>query len=162
MEQRKITVDMISEKEFQITARGYDQREVDEFLDDICDEMERMEDLIKELRQQNATVRPAPVVAAPVVTAAADDAGKDRIMAMLEMAARVKDETIAKAEEEAEVIRNRARSEADERIGDLSEEKAALLKEIENLKQVAADYRKNFESLLQAQQEALEKATDLF
>lgn len=162
MEQRKITIDMISEKEFQITARGYDQREVDEFLDDICDEMERMEEQIKELRQQNAAVRPAPVVAAPVVTAAADDAGKDRIMAMLEMAARVKDETIAKAEEEAEVIRNRARSEADERIGDLSEEKAALLKEIDSLKQVAADYRKNFEALLQAQQEALEKATDLF
>lgn len=165
MEQRKITIDLISEKDFQIVSRGYDQREVDEFLDDICDEMERMENRIKELQQQNAVVR----AAAPVVSAApvaevrtGDEDGNQRILAMLELAARLKDETIAKAEEEAEVIRSRARTEASERIGDLSEEKAKLLREIENLKKVAEDYRKNFEALLQAQQEAIEKATEIF
>ena len=165
MEQRKITIDLISEKDFQIVSRGYDQREVDEFLDDICDEMERMENRIKELQQQNAVVRAAaPVVpAAPVAEVrTGDEDGNQRILAMLELAARLKDETIAKAEEEAEVIRSRARTEASERIGDLSEEKAKLLREIENLKKVAEDYRKNFEALLQAQQEAIEKATEIF
>lgn len=157
----RITVDVISEKEFQISSKGYDQREVDEFLDEICDEMERMEEEIRTLRQQNANIRPAaPAPAAAPVSA--NEESKDRIMAMLELAARIKDETIAKAEEDAEVIRNRARSEADERIGDLSDEKASLLKEIEALKKVAADYKANFEALLQAQQDALDKAVDLF
>ena len=34
-----ITVAMIEEKEFKIKMRGYDPSEVDEFLDEICDEM---------------------------------------------------------------------------------------------------------------------------
>ena len=38
-----VTVDLISTKEFSRVSKGYDPREVDEFLDDICDEMERME-----------------------------------------------------------------------------------------------------------------------
>ena len=38
----------------------------------------------------------------------------------------------------------------------------ALKSEITELKAAAADYRQKFEALLQAQQEALEKATDLF
>ena len=36
-----ITVAMIEEKEFKIKMRGYDPSEVDEFLDEICDEIEQ-------------------------------------------------------------------------------------------------------------------------
>ncbi|NLZ90225.1 MAG: DivIVA domain-containing protein, partial [Clostridiales bacterium] len=41
-----ITVTMIEEKEFKTKVRGYDPIEVDEFLDDICDEMIDMQNVI--------------------------------------------------------------------------------------------------------------------
>ena len=52
----RITVDIISEKEFSIEAKGYSRQEVDNFLDDICEEMERMEEEIKDLRQKTTAV----------------------------------------------------------------------------------------------------------
>ena len=78
------------------------------------------------------------------------------------MAAQVKDETIRKAREDAEAIRIKAENEAAERLDGLSGEKTAAEKEIADLREVAKEYRRQFEALLQAQQEALEKASDLF
>ena len=46
-----ITVAMIEEKEFKTKVRGYDPVEVDEFLDEICDEMINMQDRIQELEK---------------------------------------------------------------------------------------------------------------
>ena len=79
-----------------------------------------------------------------------------------ELAQKVKEETIRRAKEDAEAIRAKAETEAAERLNGLSEERSAAEKEIAGLKEVAAEYRRQFEALLQAQQEALEKATDLF
>ena len=47
-----ITVAMIEEKEFKTKMRGYDPVEVDEFLDDICDEMVSMQEEIATLKQR--------------------------------------------------------------------------------------------------------------
>ena len=60
----KITVDLIAHKEFSISSKGYDQAEVDNFLDDICEEMERMEKEIMDLRQKTTVVHPAATAAA--------------------------------------------------------------------------------------------------
>ncbi len=158
----KITIDLISSKEFSIESKGYNKKEVDEFLDDICDEMERMESEIKDLRQKTVTVRetPAPVAAPAAPAATAQDA--DSFREILEMAQKVKEETIRKAKEDAEAIRARAEAEATDRLDGLNEEKDQLTRQVAALKTTAADYRAKFEQLLQAQQEALEKATDLF
>ena len=78
------------------------------------------------------------------------------------MAATVKEETIRKAKEDAEAIRMKAETEASERLEGLAEERESLEKEVAALKQTAADYRRKFEELLHAQQDALEKATGLF
>ena len=83
-------------------------------------------------------------------------------MNVQEMARQVKDETIRKAKEDAEAIRAKAETEARERLDGLSEERDALTRQVEELKKVASGYRQQFEALLQAQQEALEKASDLF
>ena len=48
----RITVDEISRKEFSFANKGYNQKEVDDFLDDICDEMERMESEIMDLKRE--------------------------------------------------------------------------------------------------------------
>ena len=55
----RVTIDDISRKEFSIANKGYNQKEVDDFLDDICDEMERMENEIMDLKQKTSVVRPA-------------------------------------------------------------------------------------------------------
>ena len=162
MSTEKITVDLISNKVFTRENGGYNQQEVDDFLDDICDEMERMEAVIQELRQKNAAVRenaaPAASAAAPAVSADNENTFRE----ILEMAAKVKDETIRKAKEDAEAIRAKAEAEATERLDGLNEEKDQLTRQVAALKTTAADYRAKFEQLLQAQQEALEKATNLF
>ena len=155
----RITVELISSKEFTIEKNGYSRKEVDEFLDDVCDEMDRMEAEIKDLRQKTTAVRETP--AAPAAAAATAVEG-DRFREILEMAAQVKEETIRKAREDAEAIRAKAEAEAIERLDGLKEEKEALSRQVTELKNTAQEYRKQFEALLQAQQEALEKASDLF
>ena len=159
----RLTVEAISRKEFSISSNGYNSREVDNFLDDICDEMDRLNEEIKQLKQQNTAVYTAPKQEpTQAAKTSMDDRTKDRLVEMLELAARLKDETISKAEEEADAIRTRATAEASERLKGLDEEKTRLEGQVETLKTVAADYRAKFEQLLQAQQEALDKATGLF
>ena len=155
----RVTVELISNKEFSIESRGYNKQEVDNFLDDICEEMERMETEIKDLRQKTTVVHSAP---APAVASGVSAQEESSFREILEMARQVKDETIRKAKEDAEAIRAKAETEARERLDGLSEERDALTRQVEELKKVASGYRQQFEALLQAQQEALEKASDLF
>lgn len=155
----RITVELISSKEFTIEKNGYSRKEVDAFLDDVCDEMDRMEAEIKDLRQKNTVVREKP--AAPA-SSAPTEAEEGRFREILEMAAQVKEETIRKAREDAEAIRAKAEAEATERLEGLKEEKDTLSRQVGELKNTAQEYRRQFEALLQAQQEALEKASDLF
>ena len=152
----RITVDLITSKEFSLENKGYNRREVDTFLDDICEELERMEEEIRDLKQKTTAVHP-PEQPAPD---AAQETNSFR--EILEMAQKVKDETIRKAKEDAEAIRAKAETEAAERLEGLGEERSAAEKEIAGLKEAAAEYRRRFEELLQAQQDALEKASDLF
>ena len=158
----RVTVDLISTKEFPRVNKGYDPKEVDEFLDDICDEMERMVAEIKDLRQQTASVRPAPAPAPAAANQEPDEEITSQFREILTTAQQVKEETIRKAKEDAEAIRAKAEAEATERLDGLNEERDALTKQITELKATAANYRQQFEQLLQAQQEALEKATNLF
>ena len=155
----RITADMIADKEFSIESRGYNKDEVDTFLDLICEELDRLNNEIQDLRQKTTIVRPsAPAPEASAVSR--EDESKFR--EILEMAATVKEETIRKAKEDAEAIRLKAETEATERLDGLAEEREELEKEVAALKETATEYRRQFEELLHAQQEALEKAPGLF
>ncbi len=154
----RITAEMIADKEFTIETRGYNKDEVDTFLDLICEELERLNNEIQDLRQKTTIVRPA----APAAETSAGREEGDRFREILEMAASVKEETIRKAKEDAEAIRMKAETEASERLNGLEDEREGLKKEVEALKETAREYRRQFEELLHAQQEALEKATGLF
>ena len=156
----KITVDLIAKKEFSISSKGYNKEEVDNFLDAICEEMERMEEEIANLRQQTTSVRPTvPEAAAP---SGVTEEQEKSFREVLEMAMQVKDDTIRKAREDAEAIRAKAETEAAERLDGINVEKENLTKQVEGLKITAADYRTKFETLLQEQKEALEKIAELF
>ena len=156
----KITVDLIAQKEFSISSKGYNKEEVDNFLDAICEEMERMEEEIANLRQQTTAVRPA--VPEPAAPSGVTEEQEKSFREVLEMAMQVKDDTIRKAREDAEAIRAKAETEAEERLDGLNLEKENLTKQVEGLKITAADYRTKFETLLQEQKEALEKIAELF
>ena len=155
----RITVEDISSKEFSFATKGYNQKEVDDFLDDICDEIERLENEIMDLKQKTTVVRPA---SNPEPTSGVSAQSEESFREVLALAVQVKEETLRKAKEDAEAIRAKAETEASERLDGLMEERTRLEKEVAALKQTAADYRASFEALLQAQQEALDKATDLF
>ena len=88
----KITVDLIAHKEFSISSKGYDQAEVDNFLDDICEEMERMEKEIMDLRQKTTAVRPA----APAAAGSVSEDQENSFREVLQMAMQVKEDTIRK------------------------------------------------------------------
>ena len=156
----KITVEVIAHKEFSISSKGYNQAEVDNFLDDICEEMERMEKEITELRQKTTAVHPA-AVPAPAAGGVTEDQERS-FREVLAMAMQVKDDTIRKAREDAEAIRAKAETEVTERLDGLNEEKETLVKAVAELKAAGAEYREKFEALLQSQQAALDKAADLF
>jgi len=153
----RITVEEISRKEFSFANKGYNQKEVDDFLDDICDEIERMEGEIMDLRQKTSAVRPENRESTGVSTE-----NEQSFREVLALAVQVKEETLRKAKEDAEAIRTRAETEANERLDGLSEERIALEAEVAALKKTAAEYRTQFEALLQAQQAALDKAGELF
>ena len=158
----RITVEMISQKEFTLEPKGYNRDEVDNFLDAICEEFDQMEKEIHELRQKNASVRPAAAVSGQAPASGVSDEDENSFREILEMARKVKDETIQKAREDAAAIRAKAEAEATERLDGLNEKRDELTREVADLKETAARYRKDFEALLQAQQEALEKAEHLF
>lgn len=159
---QQITIELIESKEFKLKARGYDQEEVDTFLDEICDEMERqlntiarLQQQLKEAQVQKPAAPAAPAAPAPVATAhvAADD-----FREVLEMAQRVKNETIAEAQRKADAIMSEAQAKVETQLGDLTAERDRLAEEVAELKQAAASYRSRFAQLVAEQQAAMEKA----
>lgn len=164
----RLTIEDILSKQFIESDNGYDKEDVDTFLDTIIDEMDT---LIKErdnfrtqlnALQAQKKAEPAPVAPAAPATPVKDTNEKKRVVDLLEMAERLQEEVLAKADEEANAIRTRATAEAAETLQGLEKQKTQLTDEVAALKKVALEYRGKFEQLLQAQQDALDKATELF
>lgn len=158
----QITIEMIESKEFKIKPRGYDQQEVDEFLDAICDEMAAQQDQIQALQQQLMSAQAKRLAPAPAPAPAVTPDATGALQEILEMAQKVKAETIAAAEKQAEEIIAKAQAQADSQLKNLQNDRDSLTRQVTELKAAAAEYRTRFEALLQAQQEAIEKAADLF
>ncbi len=169
-----ITVSMIEEKEFKNKMLGYDPVEVDEFLDDICDEMVNMQSEIATLRSKltQAQQQPAPVYApvpapmapvAPVSQAAqATEASAQKLLAR---AQKFYDDTVADAERQAAEIIEKAKASVpaqDETVVVLSQQRDALQEEIDMLKAAAKDYRSRFLRLVEDQKHVLNTETALF
>lgn len=172
-----ITVAMIEEKEFKTKMRGYDPVEVDEFLDEICDEMVAMQEEISTLQSRlNQAPRaeapfvpapaampvPAPVPAPSKAEKAETEEASEAVQRLLAKAQKVYDETVAEAKAEADKILSGAHTRADSGLSDLEEERKALEEEIEMLKAAAKDYRERFERLVEDQQHVLRAETKLF
>ena len=52
-----LTIDDIYDKEFALKGGGYDRNDVDQFLDEICDEMTNMQERIDQLESESSKAR---------------------------------------------------------------------------------------------------------
>lgn len=159
---KRLTIEDIETKQFRLVARGYEQREVDEFLDSICDEIELLQGEIDEMKRKlslaNAESRKAEAASGFVRPAASLDGMADAsFREILEMAQRVKEQTIADAEAKAQEIRANAETEANARLGGLVEEKDRLEKKVETLQSSVSSYREKFAQLIKENQEILDR-----
>ena len=167
---QQITISTIESKQFSEVPRGYSQEEVDTFLDDICDEMERMiganQKLQQQLREAQAALQraqqaPAAPAPAPVSSSAPSTDQEASFREILQMAQKVKEETISEARKKAETILSEAQTQAEEQLGSIAAERDALSAQVDTLKKTVQDYRTRFTELLRSQQEAMEKLSDL-
>lgn len=157
-ENQRLTIADIEMKQFRLVARGYEQREVDEFLDSICDEMELLQSEIEEMKRKlemaNAEARKAEAASGFVRPA---DTAESSFREILEMAQKVKEQTIADAQNKADEIVANAQTEANARLGGLAEERERLEAIVGQLKTSAKDYKAKIGELLKFHQEALDQ-----
>lgn len=156
----RITIQDIENKEFGTENGGYARKEVDGFLDDICDEMYALQDEIAELKRQLALAEARSKMAPPA--AASGSVPDEEFREILVMAQKVKSETIAAAEQKAAEIVANAEEEAKAKLGSLMAEKDSLTEQVDNLKLSAMELREKIAAMLKAQQEALDSTADLF
>lgn len=177
-----LTPDDVVNKRFNQTKfrEGYDQDEVDDFLDEVVAELRRLTDENDELRRQlsqcegrvselsrggqaMAEVRPQaapkPVVAAqaePAATSTQDVAG------MLALAQRLHDEHVRNGEQERDKLVSEAKATADrlvreaeekqrQTLGSLEEERSLLERKIDELRSFEREYRSRLKSYLENQ-----------
>ena len=161
MQNQKITIEVIETKEFHVAARGYNQHEVDEFLDSICDELERIEIEMDELKAENDRLKNQAVPTRSVYAAPVQAGASDTIQEILEMAQRVKEQTIADAEAKAAEILDNAETQVKARLGNLAEEKDALEAKVESLKDAVQPFKAPFAQMLSAAKDALDATDDM-
>ena len=143
-----ITLDTIVNKVFKVVKNGYDNNEVEAFLDEILEEMERREaetnqlkervaTLTKELEQARAAQTNAPAPAAAAAPSVQDDRhAAESFELVLTKAKSAYEEIVAEADLRAEEIIAKAnadaaaaRSKAETQIADLTGQLAALRKQ---------------------------------
>ena len=158
MQNQKITIEVIETKEFHVAARGYNQHEVDEFLDSICDELERIELEMDALKAENDRLKNQAVPQASAYAAPAVHTGgpSDTFQEILEMAQRVKVQTIADAEAKAAEILANAETQVKARLGNLTDEKDELEEQIAALKEAAKAFKAQFADMIGAAQDTLD------
>jgi cell division initiation protein len=171
-----VTVKDIREKEFTKQKHGYSEDEVDEFLDEIADQMEALIQENRTLLQQAQEARamadkaisermaaPAPVVPVPAAPAApevkpiqnTDEAYFRNLEATLRetllSAQRIADETVSEAKKKAGAMV----SEAEEKVGAVMAQHKAEIDsakvELEGVRKATEDYRIRFKRLVREQ-----------
>ncbi len=167
-----ISVKDIKEKDFTAQKHGYAIEEVDDFLDEIA---EQVSELIKEnlllkdrLAKAESTPPPAPVViqkesAKPDF----DDEGyfKNLESAMRESlinAQRIAEETKKKADKEAEESVSAARAKAEALTTEAKNEVDAMKAEAQSMREMIAKYRTDFRALIEEQIKVLKTRESLF
>ena len=159
-----LTIDDIYDKEFALKGGGYDRNDVDQFLDEICDEMtnmqEHIEKLEKALQQAQLEAEAAKAnaqKAAPVVVKSEPVARtSETLEGILRSAQRLADEAVENARNKAEGIVKEAQDKAGQIVDEARAEKETLSGELEALRTGVADYKASFLKLINKYKTLLE------
>ena len=156
-----ITIDDIYDKEFATKGGGYDRNDVDQFLDEICDEMTNMLNRIGALEQDLQKARmeaeaakahkPEPVAAYEPVSRTSET-----LEGILISAQRLADEAVENARNKAEGIVKEAQDKAGQIVDEARAEKETLSGELEALRTGVADYKASFLKLINKYKTLLE------
>lgn len=167
-----ITLDTIVNKVFKVVKNGYDNNEVEAFLDEILEEMENREaeteklkaqvaSLTSELEQAKAQNAARPAQAAAPVAAAAAPRSTQSYELILSKAQDMYDEIVAEADARAAEIVAKAndeaaslRANAESQISDLTEKLAVLRKQ-------TADYYASVKKAVDAQTASMDQLKKL-
>jgi len=159
-----LTIDDIYDKEFALKGGGYDRNDVDQFLDEICDEMtnmlEKIEKLEKDLQQAQMEVQAAKSAAqkaAPVVVKSEPVARtSETLEGILLSAQRLADEAVENAKNKAAGIVKEAEETATKLVDDARAEKETLSGELDGLRASVTEYKEGFLALLNKYKTLLE------
>lgn len=162
-----LTIDDIYDKEFALKGGGYDRNDVDQFLDEICDEMtnmlEHIEKLESDLKQAQMEVEAAKAAvqtaqaAAPVVVKSEPVARtSETLEGILLSAQRLADEAVANAKSKAEDIVKEAQEKAEKIVDDAKAEKDTLGSELNTLRKTVTEYKAGFLTMLDKYKKMLE------
>ena len=168
-----LTPEDVVNKRFQQTKfrEGYDQDEVDDFLDEIVVELRRLSTENAELREKLAeagsgapvaAAAPAPAAVTPVATKADDADAASSANDLLTLARRLheehvqegatkRDALIAEGHETATRIVSEAEATAKKQLDDLEKEKSRLQARITELTSFEKEYREKLRSYINGQ-----------
>src|SRR3954464_475300 len=167
-----LTPDDVQNKRF-TTVRfkeGYDEEEVDAFLDEVEAELRRLLGENEQLRRAPKPAAPAPAptpAPAPAAPAVPEEQPQEAALRTLLLAQRTADEAIAEAKAEAEQIVSSARmkasameAEAQQKhasaIAEIQRQRTALESQIESLRGFEREYRTRLKAYLESQLRELE------
>ncbi|MGO3886264.1 MAG: DivIVA domain-containing protein [Mycetocola sp.] len=182
-----LTPEDVVNRQFQQTKfrEGYDQDEVDDFLDEVVVELRRLNQENQELTERLAqaeqssgsvvetpapvsAVASAPVAAAPVAAPVAGEDESESSASLLQLARRLHDEHVREgvekrdqlvAEGHATAARVIAEAEATQReqMAQLNEQRSVLEKKIDQLRQFEREYRQKLRSYIETQLSELDE-----
>lgn len=158
-----LTADDVREKDFSKTKyrEGFDQDEVDEFLDSVAETIDSLTAERDRLRAQVSEFESRrPPESSELVRAATDTSNPASPQSMLAMAQRLHDDYVRSGEEErekivfdakseADRIRARAEREAQDRLQNLGADRADLERKIDDLRRFERDYRARLKTYLE-------------
>ena len=159
-----LTIDDIYDKEFALKGAGYDRNDVDQFLDQICDEManmldhiEKLEKDLKQAQMEAEAAKAAAQKAAPVVVQQEPIARtSETLEGILLSAQRLADEAVENAKNKAEVIVKEAQEKATQIVDEARTEKESLSGELEALRTSVTEYKDGFLTMLNKYKTLLE------
>lgn len=188
-----ISVKDIQEKEFSRQKRdGYNIEEVDDFLDEISDQLSvlirenmALAEQVKTLQAENekleasasapapAAAEPAPApIPAPVEAVSSDEPAYDEpsyfknlqltLRDTLINAQRIADETVAEARKKAQEVITGAEEQAATTVSNAKAEAESVKAEADNIRKTIATYRANFRRLVEGQVQVLKETDSLF
>ena len=184
-----ITVRDIREKVFSKQVRGYSEAEVDDFLDEIADQMEILirenRDMLTQIETQAelASARPAtveivepapliveaeqPAESMPATADVMEDTGyfknlETTLRETLINAQRLADETVAEARKKSNQMISSAEEQANAIVATSKVEAEATQAEMDELRRAAEDYRARFLRLVKDQALVLKSDGELF